>query len=327
MKNLRKFNTTAERDAWLRSDEFASPNIVLTEYLVEYNLISLAHTPLYIEAIEDLTIKFNNIYEYGKDNSTWSSGTRSTSISAKAGEKVYFRTSGLTATSSSGIGTFTISNGKCNVGGNIMSMAYGADFKGQKVITNTHQFFKLFYDCSRIVDASSLVLPATSLKSLCYGYMFSGCNSLVTAPTLPATTLVEYCYGYMFNNCTSLVTAPELPATTLATNCYNNMFRGCTSLTTAPSVLPATTLASDCYAYMFQNCTKLTTAPELPATTLASYCYSRMFFGCTSLTTAPELPATTLTDRCYNNMFNGCSKLNYIKAMFKTTPNSTFTGN
>jgi hypothetical protein len=52
-----------------------------------------------------------------------------------------------------------------------------------------------------------------------------------------------------------------------------------------------------------------------------------MFSGCTSLVNAPELPATTLADRCYSYMFYGCTKLNYIKAMFTTTPSSSYTSN
>jgi hypothetical protein len=51
-----------------------------------------------------------------------------------------------------------------------------------------------------------------------------------------------------------------------------------------------------------------------------------MFAGCTSITTAPELPATGLAQGCYSNMFNGCTNLNYIKAMFTTTPNISYTG-
>ena len=50
-----------------------------------------------------------------------------------------------------------------------------------------------------------------------------------------------------------------------------------------------------------------------------------MFQGCTSLTTAPELPATTLEKYCYHYMFYGCAKLNYIKAMFTTTPSANYT--
>jgi len=34
--------------------------------------------------------------------------------------------------------------------------------------------------------------------------MFSNCTSLTTAPALPATTLATYCYAYMFSNCISL---------------------------------------------------------------------------------------------------------------------------
>jgi hypothetical protein len=48
-----------------------------------------------------------------------------------------------------------------------------------------------------------------------------------------------------------------------------------------------------------------------------------MFSGCTSLTTAPVLPAKTLTSNCYFRMFYGCTNLNYIKAMFTTTPSSS----
>ena len=76
---------------------------------------------------------------------------------------------------------------------------------------------------------------------------------------------------------------------------------------------------------MFYGCTRLTTAPQLPATTLTGSCYTNMFYDCTSLITAPELPATTLVQSCYNYMFYGCTRLNYIKAMFTTTPGDDYT--
>ena len=131
----------------------------------------------------------------------------------------------------------------------------------------------------------------------------------------------------MFHNCTGLTTAPNLPSTTLSINCYDSMFSGCTSLTTAPA-LPATNLsgASSCYNGMFGGCTSLTTAPALPATTLASSCYEGMFRGCTSLTTTPNLLSETLVSDCYAYMFSGCSKVNYIKALFLTTPIWGYTG-
>ena len=92
-------------------------------------------------------------------------------------------------------------------------------------------------------------------------------------------------------------------------------------------ILPATTLADHCYSSMFSSCHALTTAPELPATTLTKSCYYAMFERCFALTTAPELPATTLTDYCYGSMFYDCYNLNYIKAMFTTTPSTTYTSN
>ena len=106
--------------------------------------------------------------------------------------------------------------------------------------------------------------------------------------------------------------------------CY--LFYKCTSLITAPE-LPSTTLRMSCYSSMFGQCVSLTTAPELPAKTLAQSCYSKMFGQCESLETAPELPATDLVRSCYDYMFQGCKKLNYIKAMFTTTPSTRYTTN
>ena len=321
MKYLRKFNTRVEYENFILTTSPCFPNLCLIneEKHVEYNVISpLYDYPLCVEAIEDITVSFGNTYEYSKDNNTWESGDSSTIISAIAGEKVYFKSSGLSANSSSGIGKFTISNGKCNIGGNIMSMIYGDDFLDKMNIDTRYQFLGLFKSCVGIVNAINLFLPATTLAISCYAGMFSGCTSLTSVPALPATTLAPNCYENMFYGCTSLTVAPTLPATTLAEYCYNEMFRGCTSLTVVPA-LTATTLAYCCYEYMFCGCTSLTVAPTLPATTLAVYCYGKMFSGCTSLTTAPELPATTLAGNCYYEMFYGCTSLTTAPELPATT--------
>lgn len=208
--------------------------------------------------------------------------------------------------------TITV-NGNHNVGGNIMSLLYGDNYGSQTSFPSgsTYNFNYLFNNNRNLVNASKLILPATTLTQSCYKYMFSNCRALTTAPVLPATTLANYCYNGMFSYCQALTTAPELPAITLAQSCYASMFMLCSALTTAP-VLPATTLTSNCYSYMFDHCTSLTTAPELPATTLASNCYNSMFSSCTSLTTAPVLPATTLVNFCYYAMFYGCTSLNSV---------------
>lgn len=182
----------------------------------------------------------------------------------------------------------------------------------------------MFTDCTSLTAAPEL--PATTMTFQCYYAMFAGCTSLVTPPKLPATTLNTYCYSNMFSGCTSLITAPVLAATNLAIYCYESMFVGCTSLITPPE-LPATTAKERCYYQMFWGCKSLTTAPALPATTLASYCYASMFWGCNLITTAPELPARALEPYCYEGMFRYCSSLNYVKAMFLTTPGRDYTSN
>ena len=158
-------------------------------------------------------------------------------------------------------------------------------------------------------------------------YLFFNAEKLVFHPkkriVLPATTLDSYCYQFMFSGCTGLTELPAdlLPATTLATGCYQSMFRGCTGLTSLPEkLLPATTLATGCYQSMFSGCTGLETLPAdlLPVTTLAASCYKEMFYGCTGLTVAPDLPAPKLNEWCYSTMFFGCTKLSSVKCLATT---------
>lgn len=228
------------------------------------------------------------------------------------------------------VGSFFSSTCDFDIKGNIMSLLYGDNFKGQTIIEEDGAFSNLFHDYNeeklcRIVNAKDLVLPATTLTSNCYSNMFYNCTTLVTAPSiLPAIILSDYCYFGMFYGCSSLEEAPELPSTTLAEWCYCDMFNRCISLEVAPE-LPATTLSNYCYNGMFSDCQTLRTPPVLSATTLTTGCYANMFKDCIFLTVAPELPATMLAENCYEYIFSGCYSLNYIKAMFTTTPNDTYT--
>jgi hypothetical protein len=253
---------------------------------------------------------------YSKDNgTTWTTANSADTISVNASDKVLWKGT-TTPQSAKGIGMFSGDTAvRYSIEGNAMSLLFGDNFKGQTSLSGkNYALCFLFRDNTNVISAENLSLPATTLASDCYAYMFVSCTNLTTVPELPATTLASSCYGGMFIGCTSLTTAPELPATTLASDCYSGMFSNCTNLTTAPE-LPATTLVNSCYNSMFDGCTSLTTAPELPATTLANYCYQYMFNGCTSLTTAPELPATTLVYGCYEYMFDGCTSLNSIKCL------------
>ena len=257
--------------------------------------------------------------EYRKGTDSWTAYTINTAVNLLNGECIQFRAGVVGnesfSTSESDYYNINVSGeGTVNLSGNIMSLL---DRSLLKDSVPSYAFYK-FCSSDKIVDASNLKLPATTLAQSCYESMFYYCTSLATAPELPATTLTTDCYSQMFQGCTKLTTAPKLPATTLAQSCYFSMFGGCTSLTTAPE-LPATTLADNCYSEMFYYCTSLTTAPKLPATTLAQSCYASMFGGCTSLTTAPELPATTLADNCYNSMFYYCTSLTTAPELPVTT--------
>ena len=181
-----------------------------------------------------------------------------------------------------------------------MSLLYGSSFTGQETSFpngSAYNFQYLFYENTRLIDASELLLPAT--------------------------TLMGWCYSVMFRDCASLTSVPALPATTLAYGCYSSMFYGCASLTSAPA-LPATTMTYKCYDYMFYHCTSLIAAPALPATTLADYCYRSMFEGCTSLASAPVLPAVTLVSRCYYFMFRGCTSLSHVTCLATSNINTDY---
>lgn len=113
--------------------------------------------------------------------------------------------------------------------GNMMSLVSGDSFTNATILSGRYAFAYFFCGDTMLMDASNLILPATTLTYRCYFSMFRGA-SITTAPALPATTLVERCYEFMFYHCTSLTTVPVLPATTLATRCYALMFDGCSAL-------------------------------------------------------------------------------------------------
>lgn len=258
MKYLKYLQTTNDFESFKNSEDYVLPNV---SYVVETEGVSFEpYVPdmrdnyLTIEALENgLTAKLStNACEYCVDgDGNWKSlaaGTDTESINS--GHTLSFR--GELTPTTLGIGTFTISK-KCNLTGNCMSMLFGDEAVDNYSLEGKDSaFYKLFRDCTNIVNVSSNFLPAT--------------------------TLAYSCYIQMFTRCTSLTTAPELPATTLATNCYNNMFKGCTSLTTAPA-LPATTLVDYCYESMFYGCSNLNYIKMLATDVSASKCFYKWVWG------------------------------------------------
>ena len=286
--------------------------------------------------------------------STWvtSANTDGASVTLETptlanGDVVYWKGDGVQLATNTNGGTYTSFSSSTNydVEGNVMSLLAGDNFENAELASGyTYHLANLFRANTKVINASGMTIPSMKMYGNDCNNMFTGCTSLVTAPSIINPTAYENgqngFFKRMFASCTSLTVPPQLPSLVLGEQCYSDMFNGCTSLPTAPQ-LPATTLAVRCYQYMFRNCTSLTTAPSLPATTLATYCYNSMFYGCTSLTTAPSLLATTLTNNCYQYMFNGCSSLNSITCLatdisaiactsswlYRVAANGTFTKN
>lgn len=307
MKFLKKFDTRAEYEAYMADNMENYPHVGYiadegaVEYVKEAPPIQMDKLPLHFEAIEDTTIRITrNSVEYSMDNKNWVGlPANTTTPTISAGSKVYFRANSQPdATSTNGgIGTFYLT-GKCNVMGNIHSLLYGEDFAENNSIGYQYAFASLFKNCTRLVDAKNLILPAATLMASCYYYMFNGCTSLVNAPELPAMSLASSCYSNMFNGCTSLVAAPALPATKLAQYCYSNMFKGCTSLVNAPA-LPATTLNYDtngCYSNMFNGCSQLSYLKVMSKVVPSTAYMNNWVEGVASTGTFVKNAAATWTD-------------------------------
>lgn len=207
-------------------------------------------------------------------------------------------------------------DGKYNVSGNIMSLLFGDNFKGQENISDykySGVFSKLFWTEINLMNIENLILPATKLSNYCYADMFNTCESIIKpCKILPAMILSEGCYCDMFCDCKLLIETPELPATILGEWCYCEMFYGCISLIKTCD-LPAPILVSGCYDCMFENCESLIVAPEIFATSMkkgSECCCDWMFCCCTELTTPPSvLRSINVTTESYYAMFDECTSL------------------
>lgn len=188
---------------------------------------------LTIVALEDgLQAKLDgNDCEYCVDgNGNWKTLPADTETeTVNSGQTLSFR-GNLTPKSTNGIGTFVV-NKYFNLKGNCMSILFGDNGINEFSLSGKdHALRKLFYQCTKLIDASKLVLQATTLSSNCYVNMFSNCSSLIIAPKLQATVLTEGCYGRMFQDCISLTKAPDLLATKVGYKSYGYMFNGCSNL-------------------------------------------------------------------------------------------------
>ena len=236
--------------------------------------------------------------EYKLNDGSWTSiasTTAGTSFNVSAGDIVEFRgNNNYYATSTAICSTFSSSTAIFNAYGNIASLIDSTGFTGVTAYTSTYTFACMFRN-TNIVDASNLVLPATTLTGYCYDTMFENCYLLNALPALPADTLAEGCYRHMYTNCSGLTAVPydylSIP-TTIPNKACSSMFRN-TRIVTAPA-LPATTIGTDCYGAMFRDNPALTASPVLPALTVPNQAYQYMFTSCASITAITCL-ATTIS--------------------------------
>ncbi len=179
---------------------------------------------------------WNNVVyniSYSINNGEWTeieSTSSGTPITVNDGDKVRIKGSNERyATNKDNCSGFSGGTAYYNVEGNIMSLIGGDNFTGLTSFNSTQWVFHDLFAKSNVISAENLVLPVMELTPYCYRALFSKASSLVKAPELPATTLASYCYYYMFDE-TKLTEAPELPAQTLVTECYRGMFAQCRKL-------------------------------------------------------------------------------------------------
>ena len=141
--------------------------------------------------------------------------------------------------------TKIVSTDNVELSGNIMSLVDEENFATITTMEGA-SFAGLFAGNTHGINASGLLLPATTLSQDCYSGMFAGCSGMDDTPAeLPALTLAPGCYSNMFEGCGMLSDAPHLPATELVTECYENMFYGCFSLKNV-TCLATTINGTDC---------------------------------------------------------------------------------
>jgi len=111
--------------------------------------------------------------------------------------------------------------------GNAMSLLNGNNFISNSTLdSGGYNLCGLFYGVTTLVDASNLILPATTLYTSCYNGMFRGCTNLEYGPKLlPSLDVPTDGYSSMFEGCVKLIEAPEILATSVSGNtALNRMF-------------------------------------------------------------------------------------------------------
>ena len=155
-------------------------------------------------ACDKLEYSTDGVFWEDLDVSAMSSGEyRTLATLSKASERLYVRAKeARTAGQTSDAYIRFASTGGFDVSGNV---TYLIDPTGSSTtLSQGCEFSHLFMDCTALVDASGLSLPATTLSKGCYYGLFRRCTGLSAAPALRARATADWCYSYMFYGCSNI---------------------------------------------------------------------------------------------------------------------------
>lgn len=281
---IQSFSTSGDVQTAIDGGQLGKPYVVYLEdeERIDWNSKEatppLSAQPLTFEILSAGTIMWtvnrgstHFTISYSVNNGEWNeiSTSGGTVISVNQGDIVRFvGDNPRYATNSSTYARFSTSAG-FNVKGNIMSLTDSTNFKTATTLSANYTFTHLFEGCHYLISAKNLLLPATTLRDLCYNSMFMGCFSLTDAPELPATVLASSCYGAMYSSCYKLTSVPELPATALVSYCYSSMFQNCSALNYV-KCLATDISASNCTLNWLQGVSPMGTFVKHPDATWTS---------------------------------------------------------
>lgn len=153
---------------------------------------------------------------------------------------------------------------------------------------------RTFWGCSNLTSCSLTGFTG------CTRYLFTNCSSLETV------SLTDFHPTYatmMFSGCSSLVTAPSFDASGI--NETNGMFGGCTSLTTVPAYNFGSSLST--MGSMFSQCSSLTTVPAFNTSSVTDM---QSVFYASGIQATPAWDTGNVTN--FSSAFAMCSSLSSI---------------
>lgn len=170
-----------------------------------------------------LTVANLSYVEYSTDDgATWTrtdnadeAAVTVTTPMIAAGNKVYWRGSGIRYGSSTSVYSTFSATGNFNAGGCVNSLCYLN--KANTDTVNAYMYFRLFYNCTKLISAEEMILPK-SAGTYSFGEMFNGCTALTIGPWLAVLRLLSNTCRSMFNKCTHITKIVALFTSRSSTN-------------------------------------------------------------------------------------------------------------